>query len=333
MPELWGLNPSTAAWNFDHYFAKGRAPLWNDMGNGNWAMSPDYAPVVLRVYNAMLAWNGQAAQCPPDGLIFGPLTAISLCPVGLRQPGRAVASTPSGGYYVLNGDGTVRAYRGAPAYGSPSYASDLARDIAVMPDGNGYAVLNGWGAVDRFGSAADPATIGALDVPYVFDVDHARSIAITPDGHGYVVLLADGTVTKWGSAATGPLAALESPAFGGDDARSIALMPDGAGYLVLDKFGGVWKYGSATQGVVGLGQSESFPFDVARDIVIVSAWFWPLGYFVVDGWGGVWGTQGLAPRADPRAQVFVDRWRGAAIIGGVPFLVRDDGTTVTTVEK
>ena len=263
VPELWGLSPSTAVWNFDHYFAKGRAPLWNDMGNGNWAMSPEYAPVVLGVYNNMLAASGQSAQCPPDGLIFGPLTALSLCPVDLRQPGRAVAATPSGGYYVLNGDGTVRAYRGAPSYGSPSYASDLARDIAVMPDGNGYAVLNGWGAVDRFGSAADTATIGALGAPYVFDVDHARSIAITPDGQGYVVLLADGTVTKWGTAATGPLAALGSPAFADDDARSVALMPDGAGYLVLDKFGGVWKYGSATQGAVGTGESEHFGFDVA----------------------------------------------------------------------
>ena len=37
VPELWGSNPSTAAYNFDHYFAKGKAPLWNNMGNGNWA--------------------------------------------------------------------------------------------------------------------------------------------------------------------------------------------------------------------------------------------------------------------------------------------------------
>jgi hypothetical protein len=55
IPELWGLNSSTAAYNFDHFFAKGKAPLWKDLGNGNWATSPDYATVVLMIYNQMLA--------------------------------------------------------------------------------------------------------------------------------------------------------------------------------------------------------------------------------------------------------------------------------------
>jgi Mannosyl-glycoprotein endo-beta-N-acetylglucosaminidase len=58
VPELWGSTPATANYNFDHYFAKGRAPLWIDMGNGNWATSPDYATVVLRVYNQMRTFNG-----------------------------------------------------------------------------------------------------------------------------------------------------------------------------------------------------------------------------------------------------------------------------------
>ena len=41
VPELWGSTPATAAYNFDHYFAKGDAPLWNNMGNGNWATAPE----------------------------------------------------------------------------------------------------------------------------------------------------------------------------------------------------------------------------------------------------------------------------------------------------
>ncbi|HEY7105869.1 MAG TPA: glucosaminidase domain-containing protein [Acidimicrobiia bacterium] len=330
VPELWGADPSTAAWNFNRYYGKGHAPLWNDMGNGNWASSSQYAPIVLGVYNRMLAASSQSAQCPPDGLLFGPLTALSFCPAGLRQPGRAIAANGAGGYYVLNGDGTVTAYHGAPWFGSASYDRDIARDLAITPDGNGYVVLDGWGTVQKFGSAADPATLGGLGSPYEFDVDHARSIAITPDGLGYVVLLADGTVTKWGSAASGPLAALGSPSFAGDDARSIAIMPDGAGYLVLDNLGNVWKFGSATQGLVGAGASEYFGFDIGRDLVIVSAFGFSLGYYVLDGWGGVWGTPALAPHINPRAQAFADRWRGATIVGGVPLLVRDDGTTATT---
>ena len=98
MPELWGSNPSTAAYNFDHYFAKGKAPLWNNMGNGNWATAPNYATVVLGVYNQMLTDSGEAGQCPPDGLLFGALTAAGPCPVSLRQPGRSIATTPWGGY-------------------------------------------------------------------------------------------------------------------------------------------------------------------------------------------------------------------------------------------
>ena len=116
VPELWGSNPSTAAYNFDHYFAKGDAPLWNDMGNGNWATAPNYATVVLGVYNQMLTASGLPGQCPPDGLLFGELTDAGPCPVSLRQPGRAIATTPSGGYYVLNGNGAVTAYNGAPFY-------------------------------------------------------------------------------------------------------------------------------------------------------------------------------------------------------------------------
>jgi hypothetical protein len=61
VPELWGLDPTTAAYNFDHFFAKGRAPTWNEMGNGNWATAPDYATVVVGVYNRMLSYNGLGA--------------------------------------------------------------------------------------------------------------------------------------------------------------------------------------------------------------------------------------------------------------------------------
>lgn len=40
---------------------KGKAPNWNDMGNGNWAAAPDYAGKVLAVYNEMRADVGLPA--------------------------------------------------------------------------------------------------------------------------------------------------------------------------------------------------------------------------------------------------------------------------------
>lgn len=332
IPELWGSNPTTAAYNFDHYFAKGDAPLWNDMGNGNWATAPNYATVILGVYNQMLTFSGLPGQCPPDGLLFGALTAAGPCPVSLRQPGRAMAGLPSGGYYVLNGNGTVNAYNGAPFFGSPNLAdSDIFRDIATMPDGQGYVVLAGNGLIYKFGSAANSGNLGNVSMPYYPGQDLARSIAITPDGKGYVVLNGDGTITKWGSATTGAIAALGSPAWPGNDVgRSIAVMPDSAGYLVLDAYGGVNKYGSATQGAVGSGSTPYWGTNLGRDLVLVSAFGTAFGYYVVDAWGGILNTAGVPARSNPSATLFRDRWRAVTIYGGKPLLLRNDGTTVLT---
>jgi hypothetical protein len=331
VPELWGADPPTAAYNFDHYFAKGKAPLWNDMGNGNWATAPNYATVVLKVYNQMLTFNGLPGQCPADGLTFGALTDAGPCPVSLRQPGRAVAANMNGGYYVLNGDGTVTAYNGAPLFGSQlSFTSDTARDIAVMPDGQGYVVLTSIGVVFKFGSAADAANLGNVGFPYVPGQDQYRSIAITPDGKGYLILDEYGTVTKWGSAATGPMAALGSPSWPDDHARAVAVMPDGAGYVVLDNFGGVTKLGSATTGLVGSGATTYYGQDAARDVLIVSAFGVAFGYYTLDSWGNVSNTASLPAVVNPTPSPFADRWRSMAIVGGRPFLLRNDGTTVQT---
>jgi hypothetical protein len=331
VPELWGSTPATAAYNFDHYFAKGVAPLWNDMGNGNWATAPDYATVVLSVYNEMLTSSGQAGQCPPDGLLFGPLTAEGPCPVSLRQPGRAMAATTSGGTYILNGNGAVTAANGAPSFGSPPLSdADSFRDIDAMPDGQGYVVLDEYGLVYKFGSATSAQTVGSLGMGYYPGQDLARSIAVMPDGQGYLILLADGRILKFGSAATGAIGALGQVQWGDDFGRSIAVMPDGAGYLVLDKLGGVNKFGSALQGAVGAGSTPYWGTDLGRDLTVVSAFGGALGYYVVDAWGGVNGTSGLPVRTNPASTLFRDRWRSIVIYGGKPLLLRNDGSTQST---
>jgi Mannosyl-glycoprotein endo-beta-N-acetylglucosaminidase len=43
---------------FDFVSPKGKAPDWNDMGNGNWAAASNYAATVLTVYNEMRAYAG-----------------------------------------------------------------------------------------------------------------------------------------------------------------------------------------------------------------------------------------------------------------------------------
>ena len=46
---------------FDAVNPKGRAPNWQDMGNGNWAQASDYAGKVLSVYDDMRAFAGLPA--------------------------------------------------------------------------------------------------------------------------------------------------------------------------------------------------------------------------------------------------------------------------------
>jgi hypothetical protein len=52
-----GVFGSPAA--YDTFFLKGKVPLWNQMGNGNWATATNYAESVLTVYMRIIAWVGQ----------------------------------------------------------------------------------------------------------------------------------------------------------------------------------------------------------------------------------------------------------------------------------
>jgi Mannosyl-glycoprotein endo-beta-N-acetylglucosaminidase len=55
------LNTPCADPVFNAVNPKGKAPNWNDMGNGNWAEASDYADKVLSVYNEMRTYWGLPA--------------------------------------------------------------------------------------------------------------------------------------------------------------------------------------------------------------------------------------------------------------------------------
>jgi peptidoglycan hydrolase CwlO-like protein len=54
-PTIYGHDPVRAAQSYDTFFAKGRTPTWNVMGNGNWATDPVYAHKVLTIYFQMVS--------------------------------------------------------------------------------------------------------------------------------------------------------------------------------------------------------------------------------------------------------------------------------------
>jgi len=56
-PGLYGSDPRKAASLYDSFFLKGKAPLWNQMGNGNWATDPTYAAKIIGTYAQMRAYG------------------------------------------------------------------------------------------------------------------------------------------------------------------------------------------------------------------------------------------------------------------------------------
>ena len=203
---------------------------------------------------------------------------------GLALPalGRRVVANPNGGYYALAADGTVTSYDGAPYFGSPRFSGGLARGIAVAPDGLGYLVLDGFGGVHKYGSAAQ-GVLGRRNAGY-FGFDIARDIKLTPNGRGYAVLDGYGGLHVAGSAPIFQLGYWP----GADVARSFAYSPDGGGAYLLDECGGVHVAGNATARKTGYWPGRDF----ARDLVIAPD---NGGYAVVDAYGAIH-RAGTAPR-------------------------------------
>src|SRR3954447_2528430 len=63
-PTIYGHDPVAAANLYDTFFAKGRTPTWNVMGNGNWATDPGYAQKVLTVYFQMVSFAARHSSSP-----------------------------------------------------------------------------------------------------------------------------------------------------------------------------------------------------------------------------------------------------------------------------
>lgn len=190
---------------------------------------------------------------------------------------RSAASNPNGGGYALNRSGTVTSSGGAPMFGTPNFGFDAARDIAVMPDGLGYIVLDMFGGVHMFGSAI---ALRGLGNPYWVGWDIARAIAITPDGKGYAILDGWGGLHSYGSIAATPYRSLYWP--GWDIARDVSIASNGEAY-VLDGWGGIHGGNPAAQAVINACGATYWPgWDIGRRITA-----FPGGYSVLDGYGGI----------------------------------------------
>jgi hypothetical protein len=180
------------------------------------------------------------------------------------------------GYWMTEGNGTVRAFGGAGSWGS--YSGPLNKPIVGMaetPDGRGYWLAAADGGIFTIGDASGFGSMGGttLNAP-------VSGIAATPDGKGYWMVGQDGGVFTFGTDAAyyGGLCCTsgQSPVVG------IAATHDGKGYWLVQANGRVTRFGDA----VFLGDASGFSLN-APVVGIVAATS-ITGYWLVAGDGGVW---------------------------------------------
>ncbi|HEY1651020.1 MAG TPA: hypothetical protein VGG09_03980 [Acidimicrobiales bacterium] len=153
--------------------------------------------------------------------------------------GSLMAADPTGGYWISNGAGAVRAYGGAATHGEVSSA--LNRPVVGMAptaSGDGYWLVATDGGVFSYGDASFYGSTGSirLNQPIV-------GMAPTPDGDGYWLVAADGGIFSYGDASffgsTGSLH-LNQPIVG------MAPTSDGGGYWLVAADGGIFTFGDAS---------------------------------------------------------------------------------------
>ncbi|HNT36794.1 MAG TPA: carboxypeptidase-like regulatory domain-containing protein, partial [bacterium] len=169
------------------------------------------------------------------------------------------------GVYVLDGRGGL--YSAGTVSGMPEgpyFEWNIARDLVLAPNGEGYYVLTGDGQIFEVGQVPD------LDGQF-FGWDIVRQLILAPQGHyvldGFGILHAFDGAPK-----------LESTVLPEPVAQAFALAPDGRGGYILDRFGGIHPVGDV-EPVVG----PYFGWDIARDLVLNEDG----SFYVLDGYGGI----------------------------------------------
>ncbi len=163
---------------------------------------------------------------------------------------RGIATREDGTGYVLDGWGALHGFafnHGAlpPRVTTGPYWKgwDIARGVAVLPDGSGGYVLDAWGGLQRFaveGHPLPPKTSGGAYWP---GWNIARGITLLPDGTGGYVLDGWGGMHRF-AVGNNPLPpkVTSGPYWSGwDVARGVSHHPGGGGY-VLDAFGGTHRF-------------------------------------------------------------------------------------------
>jgi hypothetical protein len=177
-------------------FAFGDAPFFGSMG-GRFLVKPMIG--IIPTSTGRGYWT-----VAEDGGVFAFGDAGFLGSLGgvpLAAPIVALAPTrTNNGYWLLGRDGGIFAFGDAAYLGRETFVTGLATDVAAVPDGSGYVVLDATGAVwtHRSGGGAVAAPTGN---PHAGA--RAIGIALTPDGAGTWVAWSGRSHAPAGPAAQG----------------------------------------------------------------------------------------------------------------------------------
>lgn len=205
---------------------------------------------------------------------------------------------PARGGYVLDGYGGLHSYNGAPpARGLGWWPGwDIARGIAVRPDGQSGYVVDGWGAVFPFG--VNPDAVPAPNATgYFHGRDVARGIVLDPadatGSRGYVVDHHGGLHPFGG--APGVFGTGWFP--DRDHIRGVVVNPRTNQYpyvtgYVLGAFGDLHPFAERGRALPPTpAGAASWNWDIARSIVLTG---FGVGY-TLSGWGSIHAFGGAPP--------------------------------------
>ncbi len=211
-------------------------------------------------------------------------------------------TTPLGdGAFTLDQYGGVHPNGGAPPVRSSATwpKADMARGLAVGPDGTSGLVLDSWGGLHTFGTArtlADAPVAGG----YWPHWDIARSVVLNSTGDGGYTLDGLGGIHSFGTAP----ARTGTAYWNWDIGRGMALNADGKSGYVLDGYGGLHPFGGAAPLKVS---AYWLGWDIARGVTLNST---GTGGYVLDGFGGLHPFGDAAPAAPGIYWPGKDRARG-----------------------
>ena len=190
----------------------------------------------------------------------------------LTWPAPTPATQPAGGV-ALDATGGLHPFGGVSlnTSGAPAFAGDLARGLAVLPDGSGGWVLDANGGVHNFGAAPQVHPTAA------WSGDVARALVVLPDNISGYVLDMSGGLHPFGPRAVSFSGLPSWP--GQDMARglSVSVTSTGvAGGWVMDRTGAITSFGSV--GSLGQPAHVYAGFDLWRQLHVAGSGAYLVGH-------------------------------------------------------